>query len=651
MPGQYGADRMADGTGGPGFQGDDIAVSASHRQVSLRIMATTDLHAHLLPFDYFTDRPCPHLGLARTAALIGRLRQAQPNNLLLDNGDMLQGSPLGDYVAAAHLPHDEGAHPTIAAMNALRYDGAGLGNHDFNFGLRFLRRVMGGANFPFAVSNAQPQGGPDFSPWLLLTRQLRDAQGSSHQIRIGILGFVPPQTAEWDQALKGKLDCHDIIEAARHHLPALRAAGADLVIALAHSGIGPADCAPRMEHAATALAGIEGIDVVIAGHTHQVFPGPDFQPAPGVDPERGSLQGKPAVMAGFGGAHLGVIDLDLLPPGAAPDTGADGRWRMTGFHSRCIAVDPADEAEQAITRPALKAHRATRRHFRRRIGHSDTPLNSFFTLIGHDRGLKLVAQAQRWHLRHALRGTALQHLPLLSAVSPFRAGGRAGPHFYTNVPAGSLTLRSLADLYLFPNHMVAVQLDGRAVRNWLERAAGIFNRIQPGQPGQQLLNPHFPPYSFDVIDGLTWQIDLTAPPLYAADGTQLEIGGPGRIRDLRHNGQPVTDETPFVMATNSYRLSSCGLFAPVAAAGRVVMNQTLLTREIVHSYLRRRRSIDLPPGSGWGFAAAGGAGLVLDTSPLAVDHLDDLNAHRPSAAPVTFNGLTESGFARMCFIV
>ncbi|SFA60069.1 Calcineurin-like phosphoesterase [Paracoccus halophilus] len=387
-------------------------------RLTLRILATTDLHMHVLGYDYFANRPAPHLGLSRTAALISRARDAVPNCLLFDNGDFLQGSPMGDYLAEASEAGNRRIHPAIAAMNALDYDAATFGNHDFSYGLGFLRRTVEAAGFHYVASNLSVSKPLPSVPELILRRRFRDHCGQPQDLRIGVLGFLPPQTVEWEPGLKADARIEDILTAARAGISRLRAAGSDLIVALSHSGIGALEPAPMMENASTALAALPGIDVVIAGHTHRVFPAPDHPAGPGIDTARGTLAGKPAVMAGFWGSHLGIIDLDLQREA--------GGWRIAAATSRAEPVSGTED-HRAVATPALAAHRETLRHFRRRVGRTERPLSSYFTLIGNDPGLRLVAMAQRWHVRHALRGTRWQGLPILSAVAPFRAGGRGGP--------------------------------------------------------------------------------------------------------------------------------------------------------------------------------------------------------------------------------
>lgn len=605
--------------------------------LSLRILATTDMHMNVLPYNYFADRPCDRTGLARTASLILRRRAEVRNVLLLDNGDFLQGTPLGDLAAASRGQSSRRIHPAIAAMNALGYDAAALGNHDFNFGLPFLRTVAARAGFPFLAANLQLRRGPGFRRYAILRRRMLDWQGRQVEVAIGVVGFVPPQTADWDRDLSDQLTCLDIIDTARQVVPEMRADGAQIVVALAHSGIGSLTPKPGMENAAAALAALPGIDAIIAGHTHEVFPGPDFPPSPGIDPRAGTLLGKPAVMAGFGGSHLGVIDLQLRRDG-------DGSWHVADFVVQAEPVDAAIPSSVAIARPVLGAHRDTLRHLRRRVGRSATALNSYFSLIGHDPGLRLVNMAQRWHVRQRLKGSEWASLPVLSASAPFRAGGRGGPLHYTDVPPGPLSLRNLADLYFFPNRICAIRLSGAQLADWLERSASVFRQLRAGEADAALIEPTFPCYNFDVVDGVTWEIDLAAPPRFAADGRLVDPAA-RRIRDLRWQGRPVDPASSFVLATNSYRLASCGLYSPLVSSNEVALKGDDLTRDVLRHYVRRRRRIAIDTAPHWRFAPMPGTSALFDTGPGGLVHLDLVAARHP--ARIEYAGATPGGFARL----
>ncbi|WP_271179567.1 bifunctional 2',3'-cyclic-nucleotide 2'-phosphodiesterase/3'-nucleotidase [Paracoccus kondratievae] len=599
--------------------------------ISVRVMATTDLHMHLFGYDYLADRPSGKIGLSRVAALIWQARREAANCLLFDNGDSLQGNPLGDYLAETGTISPRHLHPAIETLNALQYDAATLGNHDFAFGTDFLRRVLEGASFPFVASNMRARRALPILPHLLLNRSFRDDLGRLHQLRIGVLGFLPPQTVAWEPALQSEITVEDILTAAQSGIAVLQQQGADLIVALAHSGIGALAPNPMMENAATALAAMPGIDVVIAGHTHRVFPSPDHPQGPGIDSVRGTLAGKPAVMPGFWGSHLGLIDLRLKR--------CDQGWHIADFTCHAQPVGPEDD-HHSVTAPALSAHHQTLRHLHRRIGRTSQPLSSYFALIGEDPGLRLVTMAQRWHVRRALAGTPWQDLPILSAAAPFRAGGRGGPQHYTDVPAGQLTLRSIADLYLFPNRICALRLTGAELIDWLERSASLFLQVQPGLPDQPLIDPDFPSYNFDVVDGLDWQIDLSQPPRYAPDG-RLAHPDSQRISGLRHRGQPVAPDQPFILATNSFRLSDCGLFAGVAAGRPVLLDSGARTREVLRRYVALQKVLTLDPQNGWSFRALPGTSVLFETGPAAAQHLDGLSRQ------VEIVGLGPDGFLQL----
>lgn len=597
--------------------------------LGIRVLATTDLHMNLLGYDYFLGRESHGTGLAAVASLIKKSRLTHQNCLLFDNGDSLQGTPLGDYVAESKGARAAMPHPLVTAMNQLRYDAATLGNHDFTFGGDFLLKSLADAAFPLVSTNLVMADAGSIQRSIILRRRFRDDQGDEQDISVGVLGFLPPQTTDWDSALRPLMHVDDILETARAEVPHLKAQGADIIIALAHSGIAGAAIRSGMENAAVPLAEIDGIDAIIAGHIHRAFPSPDFPAGPGIDPLHGLLHGKPAVMAGFWGSHLGVIDLKL--------TRTDAGFQVSGSHARVLPVPTDTQPDPAIVAALQNDHQATIRHFARRIAQTPVAMNSFLALVGHDAGLNLVNQAQSAFIHE----TAAQTLPVLSAAAPSRAGGRGGPGHYTDVPAGDLTLRSLADLYLYPNRICALQLTGSNLADWLERAAGIFRQIQRGAVDQPLIDPNFPSYNFDVISGLAWQIDLSVPARYDPTGALINPDA-RRIHDLTHMGRSVDPDAQFILVTNSYRLSECGLYAPLARPERLVIDSGQRTRDILRNHIEARGTVSPPASLGFGFVPIGPASVTFDSSPAVGGHLDTIHGFSPQII-----GHTPSGFTRL----
>lgn len=624
---------------------------ATSAQATLRVLATSDVHVNLRSYDYFADRPTAAGGLARIATLVRQQRRDANNSILVDNGDFLQGSLLGDYIAYERSEDDPSPHPAIAAMNRMSYDAVGLGNHEFNFGLDFLRKALADARFPVLCSNvfSPPEAARHrtfeqtlMPPFTILTRDVLCEDGSMEQLRIGIFSVLPTQMMIWDRRhVLGHVETHDIVETARKLVPKIRAEGADIVIALCHSGLGDADFRLNMEHAALPLAAVSGIDAMVCGHSHLQFPGPDHASSEHVNPNKGTICGTPAVMPGFGGNVLGQIDLNLLREG--------GIWRVKSHESQLLptAVRGADHNQQALVREDTEilacteeAHNQTLTYLRRPVGAITRPVHSYFSLLGTDASVQMVTEAQKHHLTHLTKGTQWEGLPVLSAAAPFKTGGRGGPENYTHLPSGTLAIGNLADLYVFPNMFRAVQVNGAQLAGWLERAAGVFQQITPSLPDQMLLDPDFPSYNFDVIDGITYQIDITRPPRFDGRGRTANAGSE-RILNLCYNGAPVRPGDQFLIATNSFRAGGGGDF-PGAEGDTVVIRSDQTSRQIVLEYIQSGLFQNLQHREIWSFAPAGGATLLFDTSPQARDHLDEIAQFSPEDL-----GDLENGFARL----
>jgi len=580
----------------------------------LRLLATSDLHAHAFGWDYHADKPQAGLGLSDLAHMIDTARAECPNTLLLDNGDFLQGSPLGDWAAEQG---EDTPHPMISAMNALGYDAATLGNHEFSHGLPLLRRAMADAHFPFVSANLQPlDDGPFAQRSILIDRDLTDGKGKSRPIRIGITGIAPPQTVIWEAArLDGQIAASDAVPAATEAVSALRRAGADVVILLAHTGMGSAKSEHGMENVALPLARLAGADAMIMGHTHLVFPDPSTEGQGGSDPQ---LHGKPAVMPGFFGSHLGRIDMTLRHDGS--------HWSLSGSRADLLPARPVSEPHLGVETVCGAAHQAARNWLGTRIGRTDVPLQSYFSRIAPCHIMRLVAAAQAHHLRQNLNGTALADLPILSATAPFRAGGRGGAANFTDIAQGPLELRHAADIYPFPNSIVALLLTGEELGDWLERAAIQFATIDPRQPDLPLVNAESPSFDFDLIAGLSFQFDLTQPPRFDARGQRINPNA-RRIRNVTLNGQRISRADRFILATNSYRAAGSGGF-PGCQPDRVLLDDKTSTRSALIAYLTSGHGTTTAAAYDWSFAPAG-VSAIFDAAAHAETHLPHIAPLRP----------------------
>jgi 2',3'-cyclic-nucleotide 2'-phosphodiesterase / 3'-nucleotidase len=603
--------------------------SQARPHASLRLIATSDLHASLMPYDYCANRPNSNLGLGAVSQQIAEARGEAQNCLLFDNGDFLQGSPIADYAAVARRRR---AHPVITAFNTLGYDAVTLGNHEFDYGLRFLSQVLTDARFPVVSANVATRLGKSpardetlVPPFTILRRQIIDRDGQAHLIRVGVIGFAPPQIEEWDRDTPdGRVHTRDILAAARAWLPRLRARGADIIVALAHSGIGGLDPETGTENAATALAALPEIDAVVAGHSHQVFPGPDFPASAAVDPVAGRLAGKPAVMPGHSANHVGIIDLDLERCRAGTR-----RWRVVGASTRVgrRSTDPAP-ATTALHRALAPDHRAALAWSRRHLGETATPLHTHFSTVAPSAALALIAEAKAEHVRLGLKGTSWEDLPILSSATPFRVGGRGGPQNYTDIPAGPLRMRNLSDLYPFPNTIVTLLLTGAEIATWLERATTIFRQITPGATDAALLDPAVPAFLFECIPQLSYAIDLSQPARFDLQG-RLAHPEARRITGLCYAGRPVQATDEFLLVTNSHRAGRARLQDPDADP-QIIFTDGARAQTVIAAHVQRIGQVGGVPERHWHFLPMPGTSVTIPAGAGSAAQMADIAAYRPA---------------------
>ena len=237
--------------------------------VDMQILSTTDLHTNLVNYDYYQDKPSQTVGLSKTAVLIKKARETNPNTVLVDSGDTIQGTPFGTYKALIDPVAQGETHPMYKAFEMLGYDAETLGNHEFNYGLEFLDRMVKAAKINIInanVRNAQT-GDYYYNPYKIVNKTFTDTDGKQVTLKIGITGVLPTQILVWDKAnLEGKVTVDDPMEAVKAIVPKMKAAGADFILVAAHSGIGDNEYTKNEENEGYQIAGIEGVDAVATGH-------------------------------------------------------------------------------------------------------------------------------------------------------------------------------------------------------------------------------------------------------------------------------------------------------------------------------------------------------------------------------------------------
>ncbi len=601
---------------------------------TLAVLETTDLHFNVRSYDYFKLAEDKSYGFERTATLVRAARKEFANTLLVDNGDTIQGTALADYEATINPIGCTQQLSMYKAMGALGFDAGTLGNHEFNYGLPFLNQVLGGgldvdgvdaskkcvgAGFPMVLANvtSNKTNKPLVQPYTVLERTLtaKGADGKEVKlpIKIGVIGFTTPGIMNWDKRyLEGKVTTQGAVEAATKYVPELRAKGADIVIALLHGGMDSAAYSPTMENPGLHLSKVAGIDAMVMGHQHGVFPDTAATPSfnmPGVDHKAGTINGVPAVMASSWGKALGVVQLALQWDGAkwvVNKSASKSELRNTQSKNAAGATVTV-EADPAIAPLIETQHQAAIQYVKTPIGQTDFRMSTLFADVGDPGAIQIVNQAQQAYVAAYLKASLPQYaqLPVLSVSAPFKSGFQGGAD-YTDVAVGPLAINNAADLYLYPNTVYAVKVNGGDIKNWLEASAKRFNQIDPAKTTEQQLISSFPGYNFDMFTtaDVQYEIDVTQP-----------VGS--RIKKLTYLGKPIDAAQEFVIATNNYRATSGKSFIDKLDGSGTIWASPDANRDVVIEYIRKNPAVTRTANGAaksWRFAKATVAGPVVFSS-------------------------------------
>lgn len=526
------------------------------------VLSTTDVHGRVRGWDYYADSAETLRGLTRAATIVDSVRAANPGRvILLDAGDLLQGNPLA-YVAARVAP--ERPSPIVSAMNVMRYDAAAIGNHEYNYGVPYLRRAVSQARFPFLSANTyRADGSHAFRPWAIVERQ---------GIKVGIIGATTPGVMVWDaENVRGRVRLGDIIPAVRSAVSEVKAAGAHLVVVTVHSGLAEPSSydtvttgVPSENVSARIAREIQGIDLVVFGHSHRETPELRIGSTLLVQPKNWATS--------VGIAHLRV---------ARSGTG----WRVAD--SRGSVVQAAGHAEQAAVAAVTdESHRRTVAYANTAIGSTPVAWRGDSARLRDTPLIDFILETQRKAAGADLASTAAFTLD-------------------ASLDAGPVTVAELAKLYPYDNTLRAVRISGKQLRDYLEFSSRYYTSVEQSPAGSRpVADPAIPGYNFDIIAGADYTVDLTRP-----------VGS--RITSLTVKGRPVAERDSFTLALNNYRQTGGGGYAMLHGAP-VVYDKQQEIRQLLIDQVRTRRTIRpedfftqnwrlVYPGSATGTGAPSGA--------------------------------------------
>jgi 2',3'-cyclic-nucleotide 2'-phosphodiesterase / 3'-nucleotidase len=518
------------------------------------ILSTTDMHGHIFPIDYYTNK-YDNVGIAKIATLVKEARKNNPDLLLVDSGDTIQGTPL-EYIhnRRNNTPPD----PMMLTMNALKYDSMTVGNHEYNFGLKNIEKARREAKFPWLSANTyntQVKGDPSnyHTPFII-----KEVQG----VRVGVLGLTTPGIPNWENAPNYQgLEFRETVSEAKKWVPVLRDAGkCDVVVIAMHMGIeedlrtgqhNPSNV-PNENAAVTIAREVPGVDVILMGHTHREVPSL-------------VVNGVLLAQANRWASHLARVDVYL------DKNETTGRWGVVAKQSRTIPVTEKTEIDPEIARLGEPYDKETQAWLSRAIGESTEELTSRDCRF---RDSAIIDLIQRVQLEAGKADVSL--------AACFNPSAR--------IPKGEVTVRDIAALYEYENTLVTLELTGQQLKDALEHSARYFKEYQAGKSLNDLVNSQIPGFNFDVAQGVTYDLDVTKP--YGQ-----------RIQSLRFNGKPLSPIQKLRVVTNNYRVNGGGGYAMYKNAP-VIYRSSEEVRELIIDWVEKNKMIPVQTDNNWRIVGA-----------------------------------------------
>ncbi|OIV36286.1 bifunctional metallophosphatase/5'-nucleotidase [Mangrovactinospora gilvigrisea] len=541
---------------------------AGPRTATFTVLGTTDLHSHVLNWDYdldaaYSDKAGDEVGIAKIATLVERQRalKGRDRTLLIDAGDIIQGTLLAYYYARVDpITNPHVVHPMAAAMNHMKYDAAALGNHEFNYGIPVLRRFQSQLDFPLLGANALDAATlkPAFPPF---TIKRIDVPGR-RPIRVGILGLTNPGIALWDHDnVTGRMEFPGLVEQAKLFVPELRK-HCDVVFLTDHSGLDGStsygDEVPYPENASNLVAeNVPGIDAILVGHTHVEVAQKLIT---------NSETGKTVVLSEpyCFGKRLSVFDFALSLDG-------QDRWQVDSIAASVLNSSTAEE-DPEVVRLLAPSQAAVRAYGNTEIGANGADMPGTNACWEETALVDFIQFVQLKNVKAGLTGDAAA-LPLISVAAPFSR--------LADVPTGTVRIRNLDGLYPYDNTLYAKKLTGAQLKAYLEFAAKYYHQVPVGTAvdTSTLTNANsMPDFSYDMAYGVSYEIDIAA-----AEGS--------RISGLTYQGAAVADDQVFVVAVNNYRASG-GSGYPFIYDAETVWSTTAEVRQMMIDYVKEVGTLD-----------------------------------------------------------
>lgn len=514
--------------------------------MNLFIAVSSDVHGFIMPTDYLTADSYAPLGLAKMAAVLEAIRQEKKHVIYIDNGDLIQGSALSQYLALKEP--ERGPAPIIEVLNDMGCDAAVLGNHEFNYGRDYLQKGIDVAHFPVLSANILDVTNkePVFKPYTVVERS---------GVKIAILGLITRHVPYWEkpQHIQG-LIFEDPVAAAALWVPRLKRL-ADVVIVAYHGGFeydpfsGQKTFLQQGENEALRiLKAAPQMDCLITGHQHREI--------------AGIFRGIPVVMPSWGGRAFGLVQLVLKRQGE--------KWRVRPkeallLRNARVVPDPA------IVERVMPLHERVEAWLDSAIGH-----------VEGDMTISDPIQARRYLHPYVAFVNELQMKVAdvdIACTSIFHGKAKGLPK--------DITVRDIVSNYIYSNTLAVLEVSGADLRAALEQCARFFDLDKEGNLiiSEEFSEPFIQYYNYDIYSGIDYTFDIRQAPGQ-------------RVVELLYHGQDIQDHDRLKIVMNNYRANGSGHF-PMYSQEKVIKDIQIDMTDLLVNHILEHPVIEATPGSGF----------------------------------------------------
>ena len=517
--------------------------------ITLTILETSDIHGAILPINYANNEELD-LGLAKIATLIKEEKQKNKNLILIDNGDLIQGTPLTYHYARID---NSKINPVIKILNYLNYDLAVIGNHEFNYGIEILNRAIKESEFPWLSANIIYKASNK-----CFTRQPYIVKSFDSGIKVGILGLTTKYIPNWESPtnIQG-LSFEDPVEHAKKWVKILKdEEKVDIVVVSYHGGFErnietgkPTENLTGENQGYELCRDVPDIDILLTGHQHRSIYGC-------------KINGVLVLQPGNQGLILGKAEIVFKKTKDA--------IKVIDKRSELLSVDGI-KVDAKVIQMVSEYETKAQAWLDKPIGKIEGNMvaSDHMTMRTSDNALiEFINKVQMEYSGAAISNTALFD--------------NHSPGFPSDV-----TMRDIVSNYIYPNTLRVIRITGHDIKAALERSAAYFEKYDGEniRVNPKFSNPKPQHYNYDMWEGIEYTIDISKP-----------IGE--RIGKLEIEGKLLDLDKEYDVVMNNYRAGGGGEYL-MFQNKPVIKDIPTDVSELIANYILERGTIQATVDGNW----------------------------------------------------